>query len=144
MKYWINTVSKDHVLIGKKSGIVQAGHGKKAPLQRLHKGDYILFYSPKTSLSDGETLQSFTALAQITGDEVYQVVVNESFKPFRINARYLDCRETPIRPLIDKLDFIKNKKSWGYPFRFGLFEITRTDFEFIAQHMGITNIPKTG
>ena len=144
MKFWINTVSRDHVAIGKKSGIVQAGHGRNASLQRLHKEDFVLFYSPKAYLPDGEPLQSFTAVAQITGDNIYQVIVSETFKPFRINAKYLDCRETPIHPLIDKLDFIKNKKFWGYPFRFGLFEISQIDFEFVAKHMGIKDIPKTG
>ncbi len=49
MKYFINTVSKDHVLIGRHNGIVQAGHGKKGPLQKLHKDDFVIFYSPKTS-----------------------------------------------------------------------------------------------
>jgi hypothetical protein len=29
MKYWINTVSKDHVMVGKEESFVQAGHGKK-------------------------------------------------------------------------------------------------------------------
>jgi hypothetical protein len=40
MKYWINTVSKDHVMVGKKGGFVQAGHGKKTPLKKLH--DFLL------------------------------------------------------------------------------------------------------
>ncbi len=34
-----------------------------------------------------------------------------------------------IRPLIDELDFIEDKRRWGYRFRFGLFRIDRHDFE---------------
>jgi hypothetical protein len=65
MKYWINTVSQDHVMVGKEKGFVQAGHGKKAPLTKLQPGDYIIFYSPKTSLQNGKPVQAFTAVATI-------------------------------------------------------------------------------
>ncbi len=135
MKYFINTVSKDHVLIGRHNGIVQAGHGKEGPLQKLHKDDFVIFYSPKTFLGDGHPLQTFTALAKIIDDTIYQVSLSETFKPFRRKAEYLNCAETPIRPLIVELEFIENKKSWGYKFRLGLFEIDEHDFWLIAQSM---------
>ncbi len=135
MKYWINTVSKDHVLIGKKIGMVQANHGKLAPIKKLNTGDQILFYSPKTSLEKAEPLKAFTAIATIVDENIYQVELSNDFKPFRRNALYEDCKEVKIEPLIDKLDFIKNKKSWGYIFRFGLFQIGQHDFELICNKM---------
>ena len=33
------------------------------------------------------------------------------------------------------LDFIENKKAWGYKFRFGFFEIGEEDFEQIRFEM---------
>jgi hypothetical protein len=36
----------------------------------------------------------------------------------------------------DYLPAIVDKKRWGYPFRRGLFEVTRRDFERIACAMG--------
>jgi Protein of unknown function DUF55. len=135
MKYWINTVSKDHVLIGKKNGIVQANHGKLLPLKRLKVGDRIIFYSPKTSFENGEPLKAFTAVAEIIDEKIYQVELSDDFKPYRINARYEDCNEVKIEPLIEKLNFIRNKKSWGYMFRFGLFEINEHDFILIYSRM---------
>jgi len=135
VKYFINTVSKDHVMIGKQDKIVQAGHGKKAPLQKLHNNDFVIFYSPKTSLSGGKPLQAFTAVAKIIDDKIYQVSISETFKPFRMKAEYLNCSETPIRPLIDDLEFIENKKSWGFKFRFGFFEINESDFNLIMTRM---------
>ncbi len=89
-KYFINTVSRDHVLIGKQDGIIQAGHGKKAPLEKLSKGDFVIFYSPKTSLSGRETLQNFTAIAGIKDEKIYQVVLTNTFRPFRRNAEYFE------------------------------------------------------
>jgi hypothetical protein len=50
---------------------------------------------------------------------------DKTFIPFRRNIEFYDCRECPIIPLIDELDFIENKKFWGYPFRYGHFEILK-------------------
>ena len=131
MKYWINTISKDHVMVGKESGFVQAGHGKKAPVEKLQADDYMVFYSPKTSLQNGKPVQAFTAVAKIKERDVYQVAVNKNFKPYRKDAEYESCQELPIKPLIEQLEFITNKKHWGFKFRLGLFEINRHDFELI-------------
>lgn len=135
MKYWINTISKEHVLIGKKDGIVQANHGKPTALKRLKVGDKVIFYSPKTAFENGEPLKAFTALATISDENIYQVELSDDFKPYRINARYEECNEVEIQPLIENLDFIRNKKSWGYMFRFGLFEIKEHDFNLIYSKM---------
>ena len=131
MKYWINTISKDHVMVGKQEGFVQAGHGKEAPVKKLQQSDRLIFYSPKTSLQDGKPVQAFTAVAKIKDDNIYRVVVNENFQPYRRNAEYENCREVPIKPLIEQLEFITNKKHWGFKFRSGLFEINQHDFELI-------------
>ena len=53
-KYWIIVVSKDHLEIGKRLGIVQANHGKAAPMKRLKPGDFIIFYSPKLTFNQKE------------------------------------------------------------------------------------------
>jgi hypothetical protein len=135
MKYWINTVSRNHVLVGEKNKIVQANHGKEKPLKRLSVGDIVLYYSPKTDYENGESLKKFTAIARISNDQVYQFKINDDFMPFRIDATYEDCSEVSIEPLIEKLTFIKNKKSWGYMFRFGLFEINEHDFKMIYESM---------
>lgn len=62
MKYWINTVSKNHVLIGFDGGFTQANHSKNSRLKNLAKGDYIIFYSPRTEFKGGKPLQKFTAI----------------------------------------------------------------------------------
>jgi len=135
MKYWVNTVSRNHVQIGRQGAFVQAGHGKRAPLERLSKGDFVVFYSPRTSLQGGAPHQRFTAVAEVSDERMYQVEVAADFKPFRSDATYLDCEEADIRPLIPTLRFIKQKTSWGYVFRFGLFEIPQPDFDQIIQAM---------
>lgn len=131
MTHWINTVSRDHVRRGVAGGFTQANHGKPDVLRRLSRGDLIAFYSPKTDYPKGEPLQAFTALGRVVDDEPYQVEITPDFHPYRRNVEFLDCVETPIRPLIDDLDFIEDKMRWGFRFRFGLFRIDEHDFEVI-------------
>ncbi|MEC0756353.1 EVE domain-containing protein [Bacillus haynesii] len=53
----------------------------------------------------------------------------------RRKISFIHCTETPIRPLIPKLSFIKDEQRWGYSFRFGHFEINEKDFKLIAKKM---------
>lgn len=136
MKYWVSTISRDHVRGGAEGGFTQAGHGKASGLRRLSAGDWLVFYSPKTSLEGGARLQAFTAIGRVADDELYQVEMAPRFIPWRRNVEFVDSVETPIGPLIDTLSFIEDKQRWGYIFRFGLFEIPHRDFELIKDAMG--------
>ena len=134
-RYWITVVSKDHIANGVAGGFMQANHGKAGPLKRMKAGDWVIFYSPKQTFKGNEVCQAFTAIGQAADDEVYQHKMSEDFIPFRRNIRFYESSEIPIAPLIDDLNFIPNKTSWGYPFRFGFFEINQHDFELIKTEM---------
>ena len=134
-KYWVATISKEHTLRGVKGNFIQVCHGKESPLKRMKKGDHLLVYSSKLTFEGAEKCQAFTAIGQVEDDEVYPFQMTEHFKPFRRNIKFMDCTDVPIQPLIDDLEFIQNKKSWGYPFRFGFFEIKQPDFDKIASKM---------
>jgi predicted RNA-binding protein len=137
MKHWVNTISRDHVRLGVEGGFTQAGHGKASGLKRLHAGGWLVFYSPKASLHSGESLQAFTAIGRVADDELYQVEMTPGFRPWRRNVEFVKCVEAPIRPLIPELSFVKDKKHWGYVFRFGLFEIPQEDFALIERAMAV-------
>ena len=135
-RYWIGVVSREHVMIGVKGGFIQLNHGKRAPLQRLSADDGVVFYSPRTSYPDGEPLQSFTAIGRVKSGDIYQVEMTPGFKPFRADVKFLKAKVTPIRPLIDRLSFIKDKSHWGARLRFGHLSIGEADFALIAAAMG--------
>ena len=61
--------------------------------------------------------------------------MSPDFQPWRRNVDFLECTETPIRPLIEQLDFIEDKARWGYKFRFGVFKIDDHDLEVIRSAM---------
>lgn len=134
-KYWIIVASKDHVKTGIAEGIAQACHGKASPLKRMRKDDFILYYSGKQTIGRPEICQKFTAIGKVMDDEIYDFQVSEDFCPSRRNIEFLPGNDVSILPLIPALDFIQNKKSWGYPFRFGFFEINQHDFELISSQM---------
>jgi hypothetical protein len=67
---------------------------------------------------------------------IFQVKLTETFSPFRRRVEYYhQCKEIPIQNLIPVLSFVKNKKSWGYIFRFGLIQIPYDDFLTISNEM---------
>jgi EVE domain len=117
-------------------GFIQLSHGRKAPLQGLRAKDALIMYSPRTAYPDGEVLQSFTAIGVVTSGEIYQVEMTPEFKPYRVDVEFLRCHETPIKPLVDKLSFIKSKTHWGAAFRFGQLRVPARDFKLIAKAMG--------
>ena len=134
--FWIGVVSKEHVDVGVAGGFTQVNHGKAGPLERMRAGDGFVFYSPRQSYPNGELLQAFTAIGRIRSGTVYQVEVDASFRPFRLDVDYLPAQAAPVRPLIAELSFIRSKEHWGAAFRFGVVRVPESDFARIAAAMG--------
>jgi predicted RNA-binding protein len=135
VRYWIIVASKDHAATGIKQGIAQACHGKAAPLKRMKVNDKVLIYSSKEHFGEEEKCQKFTAIGCVKDEVVYAYNMGNGFVPYRRNINWYTSKEVSIVPLIETLDFIENKKQWGYPFRYGFFEINEHDYALIAAGM---------
>jgi hypothetical protein len=135
-RFWIGVVSRSHVLIGVEGGFAQVNHGKQAPLRRMRAGDGLAFYSPRTDYPDGDPLQAFTAIGVVRSGEVYQADMSGGYVPFRVDVGWLPCEEAPIRPLLERLSFIRDPAHWGVAFRFGHRAVPAADFRLIAAAMG--------
>ena len=133
--HWIGVVSRSHVLLGVAGGFIQLNHGKQAPMKRLAAGDILAMYSPRETFPDGPALQAFTAIGTVRSGEVYQVEMSPQFRPYRTDVEFFGCVEAPIKPLIERLSFIRSKTHWGAAFRFGLVKVPEADFAFIADAM---------
>ena len=86
-------------------------------LARTTADDRIAFYSPRPR-------QCFTAIARIGGGakrEVHSLVRGEA----------------AVQPLLESLDFIRDKKSWGVFFRRGFFEISEADFRRTKEALAV-------
>lgn len=84
----------------------------------------------------GTPLQRFTAIGTVVTGEIYQVTMSPEFKPYRVDVKFLQCQEAAIKPLFERLSFIKNKAHWGAAFRFGQIKVSEQDFSVIAEDMG--------
>ena len=78
--------------------------------KRLAHGDRVAFYTPRPE-------QCFNAIGEVGADG-------------EIARR--PCT-TQVQPLIDALDFIRDKAQWGWTFRRGFFEISESDFRKIEE-----------
>ena len=134
-RFWVNTVSLDHVEIAARGGFNQSDHGANTRLRRLRAGDGLVFYSPRTQLHGGSPVQQFTAFGTITGDEPYQVTVSDDFRPWRLDMAFEPSTPVDAKPLAPKLSFITDPTHWGLPFRAGLFMIPEADYRTITGFM---------
>lgn len=138
-KYWVVTASADHSAVGRREGIVQAGHGKAAPLLRMRAGDGVLIYSPRETIPDGPALQAFTAIGRVAVGEPW-IGIMEGFRPWRRRVLWAEAQTAAIRPLLDVLDLTRGLTSWGMAFRYGLRPVTAADFAVIATAMGASGV----
>jgi hypothetical protein len=135
-RYWLGIATLDHVKVGVEGGFCQLGHGKAAPIKRLSAGDWLVYYSPRAALDEGEPVQAFTALGQVARGEPYAVEQRKGFEPTRRNVRYRKrARPALIRPLLEKLELTRGKRNWGMVLRRSLVEISEADFEVIRRAM---------
>lgn len=78
----------------------------EARMKRLAAGDRVVFYAPHPD-------QQFNAIGEVhLGGRIEMLPANP----------------TPIQPLIESLDFIRDKAQWGWVFRRGFFEISEPDY----------------
>jgi hypothetical protein len=134
-RYWIGVASRDHVRAGIEGGFCQLCHGKQAQIRRLAPGDRIIYYSPRAEMRAGEPVQAFTAIGEVLDGAPYPFDMGNGFVPTRRDVRFFEAREAPIRPLLESLAFTRGRRSWGYAFRRGAFEIGADDFAIIAAAM---------
>ncbi len=135
MKYWINVLSKDHVMAGIAGGFTQA-HGDKAhQLSLLAKGDLVFFYSPGTLFRAGQILQAFTAIVRVADDAPFQVKGTGQVQPWRRKVAAVASEEVPAVSMVPQLAFITDKANWGASLGRSLFEIGEDDASRIALAM---------
>ncbi|WP_308505063.1 EVE domain-containing protein [uncultured Actinomyces sp.] len=132
LRYWLGIASKDHVALGVAGGFCQLCHGKKAPLRRMERGDYILYYSPKQEFRSRRPCQAITACGVVIGDEVYQYEMFPGFVPYRRDIEWqTQVREVP-------LDVLRTLPGWSEvapKLRFGHVELSPELFQAIQEYM---------
>ena len=136
-RYWIGVACLNHINRGLELGMFGIGHGKLEPLERMQPNDMILFYAPKIDFAKNDKAniyQKFKGFGEITNDEIFTEEISDRCV-FRRKVRFLSNKEVDIHELIGELDFIKDKKRWGFPFMRGYLEITEKDFATVSKSL---------
>lgn len=135
MAYWIGVVHEGHTRKAEAEGFVAFSHGKRAGVEKLMPGDRIAYYAPRTGM-DGAPVQSFLAIATVTGDATYERDYEGDLTAWVRDATFeTGLQPAAVKPLLEDLSFVKNPKNWGMAFRRGIFQIDETDFARIERAM---------
>jgi hypothetical protein len=135
---WIAVASAAHARRGSvepAQGYMQVCHGKCAPLRRVAPGDRVAYYSPTVTMGGKDSLQRFVSIGIVQAGEPYAVDMGGGFVPFRRDVAYVPANEASILPLLDDLEFVEDRRRWGFKFRFGLFTVSEHDMALIAGAM---------
>ena len=135
---WIAVASAEHARRGRDAGVpgfMQVGHGKLAPLKRVHPGDRVVYYAPTEVYGVADCFQQFVSMGVVLPGEPHAFDMGGGFVPYRRPVSYVTARETPIRPLLDRLEFVEDSSRWGSKLRFGLLAISDHDMRLVASAM---------
>lgn len=135
----MGVASAEHARAGRDDGFAQLGHGKHTAVKSLRRGDWIVYYSPKEKMGEGNAVKAFTTIGQVTSDEPYQFTQAKGFEPFRVDVDYVqEATTAPIAPLLEKLELTKGRGSnWGIVMRRSKSKLSPNDMRTILTAMGV-------
>lgn len=134
MTAWLGVVSRAHVQRGVAGDFAQLCHGKAAPLRRMRRGDWLVYYSPSVEMG-GAPLRAFTAIGQLQDDDVFAFDMGGGFVPFRRRVSYIATREVPLDDVKDRLQLCATPH-WSMALRRGHLPLADADARIIAAAMG--------
>lgn len=134
-RYFMGIAERVHARLCMEEGVVVLGIKGPSGVKNVSVGDKVIYYSPKTE-PEGKTLQAFTAIGEVVGDHAYERDFDGGHTLWVRSVDWRkDATEVPIRPLLEKLSFVKNPKNWGFYMRGSKREIPAEDYAVIAGAM---------
>ena len=128
---WIAVISADHAASAAREGFFACSHGDGRAAARPALGDRFVYYAPRERLGEGDPVQAFVALGRILDAAPGPRMIGDFEAQVR-RAAYEPVGRAPVRPLLDRLGFLRDKGShWGMAFRRGLFAIGPDDLAVI-------------
>ena len=129
MRFWVGVAVAEHVARGVEGGFAAFSHGSRPAAARPARGDRVSYYAPRESVG-GPPVQAFVALGTVVDDVPAQRDLG-AFRPWVRRVDWERVRPAAVRPLLDRLSFVTDKRGWGMAFRRGLFPVPAEDFAVI-------------
>jgi hypothetical protein len=128
---WIAVISADHAAAAAAGGFFACSHGDGRAAARPANGDRFTYYATRERYGAGDPVQAFVALGRILDDAPSPRAI-AGFEAQVRRAAYEAVGRAPVRPLIPRLGFLRDKgRHWGMAFRRGLFTVAPEDFATI-------------
>ena len=105
----------------------------------LKKDDWIVYYSPRERLGDGDKVEALTAIGRVKSRWPYEVQRPTGISVYRVKVSFIeDARQAPFAPLANQLQLTRRHElDWKLIVRGGLREISIADLQIIAKAMGV-------
>ena len=146
MKNWLVVMTEDNFVVSVKHGIIGFPRSMGTTAGKMKPGDQVVFYLSRKKVGQkgvSGALFQFAAAGKIKGsvflseDKIWNSVGNETY-PVRCKVDITTGkRRVDIRPMIEALDFIKNKEHWGVSFFKSTRRIPSSDYKKISSALGI-------
>ena len=134
MTYWLCVTNEENWEVIKRNNIWGVPKARRKTLQKVEKGDKLVIYLKEERI-EGELRPSrIVAVYEVSSkpfEDASRTLLGEY--PYRVRIKPIKIFKKPVefRPLIPKLNFIKNKQNWNAYVRVCMKEIPEEDFEKI-------------
>lgn len=144
VSYWIHAINVPNWELEISRGFFLLGISKrwKGLAKRVQKGDYIIFYIMQRPNPRDPRAKMISGLFRVASEVYYETsqVWPDGVYPHRAKLEPVLVAERaeqmlPIKPLIQKLKFIPNKKNWGRAFQTALLRMPKADFKLIKREL---------
>ena len=137
MNYWVICITEDNLQIALQEQILGFKQSKCTRVRSFSPGDAVTFYVSRVALTSYRPVQKFVGQAEVKNKpyKSTEIIWKGDLFPIRIELKSISNASCEIKPLIDKLSFIKNKKHWGGVFMGGILRIPASDFDLIQETM---------
>ncbi len=142
MTYWLCITNSENWEVIKKENVWGVSNRHKNTISKVKPGDKLVIYGIQERINKNEVLEPriygiFEAVSEVYKDNkrIFKSKTGESF-PYRIKIKPTIVCEKPLefKPLIGKLEFIKNKKRWNtHLFGRAMRELPEKDYKLIEK-----------
>ncbi|KUJ94432.1 MULTISPECIES: EVE domain-containing protein [Archaeoglobus] len=142
MAYWLCIANSENWEVIKKENAWGVADRHKNTISKVKPGDKLVIYGIQEKIGKDEVLEPriygiFEAVSEVYKDSkrIFKSRAGESF-PYRVKLKPVIIPEKPLefKPLIDRLEFIKNKKRWNtHLFGRAMRELPEKDYKLIEK-----------
>jgi len=140
--YWLAISNRDNWEIVKKENIWGVAYRHRFSIEKVKKGDVVLFYVSSQKIDNANTPIIITGVFEVLSSfyidkkRIFLVpkTMDDEVFPYRIKLKPIKIFREPIefKPIVRKMKFITNKKRWGGHIRGKAMRvIPEEDYKFI-------------